>query len=540
MRTQSLRPVAVALLLVLVAVAAPFGAGTVAAQQNQTDAQPADLAIDEPTHTDGDVQERTENGTRLYIAQGEELEIVPTNVDAENITGYGMDTDAGSFTYDETFGQYVLKADGNQGTFALYWTVDEQRTEGNETVTETVRYEASVRVDGGTNGTYLSGGEHETLKEQAELGKETESVVSDLKDRWLPFFDSSGTPAEVIERAGTLAATVGNPINIFRSGYIGFHTFVVLSLGGTLAALQYLGFFALVVRKLRGEKHEFEVAESQEGDLAKRQLEVDEKERLNKLSNMDWFDIFEDDHIARAFRDHLGETVLDGWIRLNSVILPENLVRDRVQAMGKAGYVAVATTEQPATDGGEDETDEDAPDPIVTSIDLVREAELEADALDETEHVVSLPDPGSDAVCDLETVIDVLEWDNDELASFDFDDASLSGDRLETNAETLDLEQLIEQLDVQMQHFEDEQQYGEYLHEFVATVREHPFTDDDGSPDDMRYLFNNLLQASQLLEDRYGYPLAEYQANAFESAVSNYDRSAKAAAYSKEVEQGAI
>lgn len=538
MRYSRLRPIAIALALVLVLVAAPFGAATALAQDNTTDTRTADLVIEQPDYVDGDVNRVTDNGTRVYTAEGERLLLTPTNVDRDQIIDYGMDTDAGSFSKDSDLGLWTLDPEGEKGTFDLYWVVNEQRTDGNATTTEQVRYEASVRVDGSAGGTYLTADEHTTLQERADLGDKVESIVSDLQGRWLPFFDASGDPADVLESMGTLAATVGNPLNIFSEGYIGFHTFVVISIGGMLAALQYLGAFAWVVRKLRREKHEFEVTESHEGEIAERQLEVDEQERLQRLANMDWFDIFEDDHIARAFRDHLGETVLDGWVRLNSLILPRNLVRDRVKAMGQAGYVAVATLDRPPIDG--DDEDDETPEPTVEAVDLVRERDLDRDALGKTEVVVALPDPGTDAVCDLETIVDELDWGGDELASFDFDDAALNAAQLDTTIETLDLERLVEQLNVQMDHFDDEEQYGEYLHEFLTHVREHPFTDDDGTPDSMRYVFNNWLQAAQLLEDRYGFPLAEYQVNAFGAAVDNYDRSARAAAYSEEVQTGAV
>ena len=534
--------IALVLLLVGATLAAPVGVA--AGERSVDDTRSADLVVEQPDYVADDVAERTENGTPLYVAGGERLYIAPQNVDHDNVTDAGLATDAGHFEYHDGLGVYVLEPQGHEGTFDLYWDVRETTTvdDGNETTTETetVRYEALVRVESHTDGVYLGAGEHDELQNQSAIGEHAEGIVADLESRWLPFFDTSGDTETVLERMGTLAATLGNPLNIFEEGYIGFHTFVVLSIGGTLAALQYLGFFAWVVRKLRREKHEFEVAEAHEGDLAQKELRVEERERLNKLANMDWFDIFEDDHVARAFRDQFGETVLDGWTRLNSLILPEHLVRDRVKAMGHAGYVAVGAFDGPISPSEpQGESDEDTdPVPSLEAVRLVREDDLEHEGLGERELAMTLPDP-SNAPVDLETIVDRLDWNDPELVAFDFADAGVDPQAIETSVDTLDLERVVEQLDTQMQHFDDEQQYGQYLCEFVEHVREHPFTDDDGTPDDLRYAFNNLLQAAQLLDDRFGYPLSAYQVDAFDGALETYDRSARAAAYSEEVSHGA-
>ncbi|MFC7216478.1 hypothetical protein ACFQO4_20680 [Saliphagus sp. GCM10025334] len=530
MRTPTALAIA---LLLLVSLAAPLAG--IAGAQEMTDHPEADLHIEQPSYIDSDVARQTDNGTTIYEARGEAVTIVPTNVDRENVTGYGKDTDAGSFTFDDDLEVWTLDANGETGTFELYWLVEEPVEEENATGTETVRYEATVRLSD-TNGVYLTQSEFDERQDMVDLGEKADSVVNDLKGRWLPFFDTSGEAGDVIDRMGSVAATIGNPLNMFSSGYLGFHTLLLVSLGAMLAALQYLGFFAWVVHKLRGQNHDFEQNEAHEGEIAERQLEVDERDRLNKLANMDWFDIFEDDHIARAFRDHLGETVLGGWIRLNAAIRPRNVVRDRLQAMGQAGYVAVATFDRSLEI---DADDEDVLEPVLESVDLVREDSVDADALDEQEAIAPLTEAAGDAPCDLEAILETVDWCHDELVAFDFENADVNPTRLETPIETLDLETLIERLDADMTHFEDEEQYGEYLHSFVASVREHPFTEDDGTPDELRYIFNNLLQAAQLLEDRYGFPLGDYQSDAFETAVDSYDRSARAAAYSEEVSTGA-
>ncbi len=49
------------------------------------DSRDADLAIRQPAYIDESVRERTENGSRVYVVQGDELLLTPENIPADDV-----------------------------------------------------------------------------------------------------------------------------------------------------------------------------------------------------------------------------------------------------------------------------------------------------------------------------------------------------------------------------------------------------------------------------------------------------------------------
>jgi hypothetical protein len=279
----------------------------------------------------------------------------------------------------------------------------------------------------------------------------------------------------------------------------------LLTLGGFLFLLTFVGPLVFVLYRYYKQRNERATVQALEGDLDAKQVELEDRERLQQLANMDWGDIFADDHVAHAFREHLGETVLDGWMSLNAALLPRHVIRDRLQAMAQHGYAAEWADYDEAR--------------------LV-EANPESD-----EDFESLRNPDDE-------LLDALDWDDPLLRSFDLGEVDVDLSELDTELETLDLETLIDELDAQMRHFDEPGEYGAYLREFVESVRAHPFTDEQGRPDDVRYAMSCWLKTAQLLGDRHHFPAAEYLVEAIEGALGNHDLGQQAEAYVDRVQSG--
>lgn len=471
----------------------------------------ADLAIDQPSYVESDVQTTADNGSRVYQVAGEELAIVPQNFAQEDVVDFGIEAEAGTLTYDEDFDEYVLVPEGT-GTYQVYWVVNEEieTGSGNNTTTTTrsVRYEAAIRVTGGTDLVHRSAGSVAGLREDAENWREFNSTIhsSELAG---PGADTETVVQEMIDwyklRKSPLEALTGNLTTI---------VFLIVTTLGGLLLLVIIGFYVQhSLWRLYKRLNVFHTIEAEEGEAKEAVAELDYQARIQRLQDLDWNDIFGDDHVAWAFRDTFGESVLDGVVGYLSATSPRALMRDRLRAMGHDGYVAVV--DEAATDGGGDDA---------TTIEAATiyppEAELPADG--------ERADLATATVERLDDILDTLEsWDEPVIRRFDLAAADYDATELDVPFEQSDIDVLAEELHAEMRHFEDETAFAEYLLEFVTTVREHPFTDDEGRIDEVRYAMNHWLKLAQLLDDRFNFPAVHYHREAIERALTDHDPESK-------------
>lgn len=496
---------------------------SVAVAQDAT-VRSASLAIQQPDYVDGDVTEASQNGTRLYTAAGETLEIVPLNFNQSDIVDFGVRSAQASLTYDDTFDEYVLNAENGTGTYQVYWLVNEQVVDDNTTETQTVRYTALIRVSGGVDLVHRPAGDIEAVRDDAANWQELNATLHASG-----FVD--GGPAAVERtlqemmnwyqlRKSPLAALTGN--------FTAVGILLVTTIGGALWLLLWGGYHQRVVRYLYRKLNIHEAIESEEGSAKETIAELDQREKLQALQNMDWQDIFGDDHIAAAFREQFGETVGEGTIEYLAVTRPRNILRDRLQAMGHDGYVAVVE-DRAATDGGS------------TTGHLIASARVEPPAAgleDVDDHDIIDLAAASDDTLDALLADGVLDWDATPIRTFDLTTADYDPIEMETPLESMNLQDLIEELRADMRHFDSPGAYGEYMREFLQSVREHPFCDEHGRVDELRYAMEQFLQHAQLLDDRFDYPLMHWHAQAWERAVIDYDPEQEAADLVRGVREG--
>lgn len=511
-RVASLATVALVLAVVLSTAAGPALAST------QIETRDARLVVDQPHYINSEVATTTTNGSRIYKAKGPVLELHPQNFDPEAVVDYGTRTANASLEYDTRTQTFTFEP-GATGTYELYWVVSEQvavqpgNATGNDTATRTetrqVEYTATIRVGGQLSLVHQS---PESLQETEQAAANWQEFNSTIHQRNLVGSASTG---QTVQEMVNWYALRKNPTKALGDNIV---PYLLLGITSTaiLVWLFVFGGFSFIIRQLRKRLNVFEAVEAEE-HAAKEA--VAEMQRLADKQDLWTMDVNEldgfDDHVAHAWRETFGETVGESTAEYLSLMRPRTLVRDRLQAIGHDGYVAHVTDWTSAddgvfTDGGEREP---------AAVELVRERDLDADADD------IIPLAGDEATqAELEQVLDALDsWDHPALRAADLTEIDFDTRDLDTTYESMDLETLGERLQVDFRQFEDEDAFGEYMDSFLRSVHRHPLCDEDGRPDEIRYVMGHFLSLCGFLDDRFGMPLVDWHRQAIARARLEYD-----------------
>jgi hypothetical protein len=523
-------------LFVAVLLAVSLGIGTVGATEH-TDTRTADIQIEQPHYVEGDVTETTDNGTTVYEATGPVLDIYPQAFDPEDVVDYGVEPEGVTLT--AAPGGYELQAD-QEGTVELYWVVEEQTTSGNQTTSERVRYEAVIRV----NTQYdepvvMSQTEVDSLKEDANRWEELNSTVqSQMENSWvlsmgssLPFLPESTTAMDYIQAGLDKQQAIHNPGAAFGAG-LTLLIFGLFSIAGVSISAGLLTLHAKIVGYLKGKLNLHELTEDAEGEAAKR-LEAGEI-KYNKISfQNDSFDDVYLPHIADGMRS-LGETPLEASTNLDSnALMPSVCAAFEAQAMGLDDYFGVVPEDDLAADGGEKDDSTDLETEEKLSMLRERDAKLEIvpeDDVPDGATTVDLTEADRDW-------LDVLPVNEDPMHGYDPVEAEIDRSSIEVGAVSWDLESIIEQIRLDMRHFENKRVAGGYLRDFLEDVVEHPITDPEGRPRTCRMVLETLLRDAQVLNDRYNVP-KEYQIEVIQAAIADDDPLADGLKTVEDIEQG--
>lgn len=502
--TITTRSRVLAVLVTLLAVASlATAAGATAAAPIQQQPLDADLAIQQPAYVDAPVEERSANGTRMYVVQGEQFSIKPQNFATDDVVDFGVEAPAGQMDYDAEMDLYRFDPEGNAGTFTVYWVVTEQvETDdgNNSTTTETVqrRYEAVVNVDGQATLHHLTDDE---LAEYEGAVALVNKLDSELPEEW------------TVDRLVT-----GYKLRYEFSSYLtgNFTEIGVLlvlgGIGGWLWLLLWLVTTAWTAWSERREKHEYVTAESVEGDQAARQVTLDRRDREQTFANVDhehWFT----DTEASVLRE-IEDTPERVWRTLEDGPLnPSVLYLSHLQAMGDVGWRAIV-----------DRDGDDAESPIT-------DADLLAPDADDPEDAETVD------LTDLTTAEAVLPHvvGADAIRDFDFVGASFDDSVLDIDMDRLDPENLTDAIDWDAA---DEGLAAELLHDLLRRTEDHPYTDEFGQPETLREVLNVLLEFSYRVRDEVGDPNASMAADLVERALRNDDPNQRAHKLDREVRQG--
>jgi hypothetical protein len=498
----TLRALLVAVLLVGAAVAAPMAA----VAQSQPDAQPAELAIQQESYISDDVQTSTNNGTQVYTIRGEAVSIAPQNFNTSDVVDFGLETDAGALSYDSAMGVYRFQPEGETGTFRVYWVTNEAvqttQTVNNSTQTTTrierVRYEAVLRVDGGTEMAHLSATEAADRQAAAEKWNEVTSRVDDEL---------------TVDQVAAAVQLRYNFASYLSGNFTGILAALVMTFGGWLVLAVYYGSVAWPIYQLQRKVNEFRDTEDVEGDLAHRQVELD-KNRMERIfaaiNYEDWFS----DTDSAELRD-IAETPKILWRKLidGGPIAPEVTHQAYLQAMGLCDWTA--TVERDDTDAITDVTLHPPDDDVAT------------DGAGET---IDLTD--TDAVEEIIPHVDASAFDTFDFVTAEFDDSDL-----DLELEDVTPESVLDEIDG-WDTVADHRESAALLRDFIARVDEHPYTDDSGVPKTVQEVLNELLDLSYRARDNVGDPNAQLAVELLERAIENADPNERTRARVKEVRDG--
>lgn len=521
-----------ATLLLVAALLVPLVAGAVSmTAAGQPDTQRADLYVEQPHYIDGDVEAQNSDGTPVYVASGETLELHPQNFASEDVVSYDVTTPNASLSYNDATGAYTFTPEAT-GTYDVHWVVEEtvEQTNGNTTTTTTrqQRYDAQIRVDGGLNLVHQEAGSMEDQRVAAENWREFNSTIHHQG-----LVGAAGTEPAVEEMIRWYHLRK-NPTEALTGGVVAYLIMGVTSTA-ILVWVVFFGGHVRIVQTLRRRLHIFEAVEAEEGAAKEALAELDRQRNQRTTQNMDWQDLpgF-DDHIAKAFRETFGETVHDGTVEYLAAMLPGNLIQDRLHAMGHDGWVA--HVDRAATDGGTAASSGgDAPSRIV-SADLVRREDVDGD-IEDHDDIVDLATADSKTVAKVRDALD--SWDLSELRVFSLPDADYDAGDLDVTYDSMDLDAVTERVRADMRHFEDKEAFGEYLQEFLESIEDSPVCDDQGRVDGIRYTMTHFLKHAQVLDDRFNFPTIRFHREAIERALIDFDPEQEATNAIERIQSGA-
>lgn len=510
-------------ILVLASVAVAPVAGAAAADVTR----PADLVVRQESYVNEDVTVQTDNGTPVYSVRGERIWLRPSNFDPSTVVDAGIDRGAGELSYDEEMGAYTFTSEGEEASFTLYWIALEQvavgGTNSSNTSVQRVRYEATVRVVGQAQLDHAEAGELEALRQDADNWRSINDTFQDVREMDLLLWTLArgGEPPSteaLIEGMINTYVTTRDPFRLLTGGFFQVIVLLTLSLGGLLYLAIREGWAAYVGRRMKKRLNIYRAAEAEEGELKENILEQDRQERLQIWSNLDFNDFGWSDHEAAAYRE-LGDTPREALEHLITDVLPPTLVvHDRLQAMAQQGFVARVLER-------EDAEDDDEPGDVLEA-EVVR-----ADDVDDDDDVEELDEPTLD-------LVDALS--NDLVMIWDFNPAE-AGIDLESFADpptTFTLSEALEELQLPIDRFEDEQAAAKLLHEHVEWAADSKYTDEYGTPRSSQRVLNSFLSTSRWLADTQDLPTPRILAEHIEAMLLAHDPGREAEEFAREVRAG--
>lgn len=476
--------------VVLMAVTSAV-APAVGAQQAQT--QGADLQIEQPRYVSEPVEKSSENGSRVYVARGQYLEIRPNNFNTSDVTDFSVQESEGVMTFDKQANEYVLNTQGNSGTFHLRWTVSENN--------ETAVYTGVIRV-AQADYAHVPQDQYSQLREDYNR---YEGLVSSI--------EQSGDPDQPVEQKVEFGNQVRNFANNPFSALTGqFMALQILRFTtpagwldlGIIVLLVYgltRGLYATIARLRKQLEKEEKVARREDEQYLKMYKQILSGKQLTDVDGID-------DHQAAVLEKALGTNLFTALQNFWTTWGSGSLKRMYADAMGTVGYAVrvvrnsagdIQTVEvldpdegtgAAVADGG---SPEDAPhrDPGAVS---------DAESPEDVMNLSNAP----------EDVLDALTWDDIDDRVFQKNpDISAVDHLMVANRDRPG--DLISDLNVSIpEDFQSRQSFMEAIGRFLQEVQETDFTDEENVPREDRAVLNHVMAFTTIMEQEYDIPLDLY------------------------------
>lgn len=434
------------------------------------------------------------NGDRVYSASGQYVEIETNNFNQSEVIDKGVDGSQGILKYDNGIDRYVLNSEGVDGTYVVYWTIQEEVDVGNSTELRVVRYESRIQMSD-TNAKLVQEQNYKELESDASKWRDWESKIIDLFGEDVDVQAETNSAYQFLRWRSEAFLILGKDITVIISLF-------VLTWGGRFTLIILLALVTYGIFKGTRYYNRREKQDPYEQDILDRESHITKKESEQMLQGMDFEDVF-DVNRADMYREATDSNNMHEFYKtLSATMTREYISRLKLNIMNQDGYSAAVKR-----------TDEDG----IIDARIVDMDEYELEENESIEEIVNVSEEMFEAVKDDDMLINYV-IKPDESDPTDIEPVIINDERIKT------LEDLISLIDDDLvDNPIDSKKVGEDWARALDMIRKHPSTDENGALKTMRSVLNDIVEVHRVVSDKHDVPLVREQANAIEYLLYGVD-----------------
>jgi len=317
---------AVILALVVLTTLGPIAGTALAADTTE-----AQLSVTQSRFVSEPVETVSENGSQVYVARGQYLEITPENFNTSDVTDFTVRENEGVISFDRQIGRYVLNTQGNSGTYHVRWTVSE--------FNQSVIYTAAIRVVT-ADYAHVPQADYDRLRE-----------TSTRNEQLIQSIENSGDPDKPVEQKVEFGNEVrdfaNNPFSALTGQFIAIQTLRFMTPAGWIdlgvtVALVYLltrGVYGTIGRLRKQLEKEEQVSRREDRQYIQMFKQILAGKQMTDVDGID-------DHQAAVLEDKLGPNLFTALRNFWKTWGADNLKLMYADAMGTVGYHARAIRDE--------------------------------------------------------------------------------------------------------------------------------------------------------------------------------------------------
>lgn len=466
--------------------------GAEAGESNVTSlGQRAQLSIEQLPYVDSAVEQTERNGTVIYIAEGEQVEIVPRNFDQEDVVDWGVSNRGAQLTYDDVTGEYTLQTE-QAGLYTVWWRVS--TPEGEDAPASRSRYIAGVQLRK-VDRVHITRSEYNALQNDSANWSEVVNAYAGIGPD-IPI-------EEKIQKSLNAWQFLSNPIAALQGDFVAALITLTFTNGGRLLLALLLAIPAAIVAPIVIKYRRLKKDMPDLASLDREKLRQWRRKKKSQLVEKTPHDVEAlDSRTAAKVSETIGENLWTVSNRLHQLLPDETLKRIYVRAMLVGdwhGRRRVRASDGGATGGG-------------SAVEL-------ALAQDETE----LP------TGDEWEAVEVEDVDAETAAAAEWDEIDLTALDEQTPIDALDVplqtdQDLLSTFDVQIpEDFDDREHFAEAMWHCCRAILSSKHTDDEGVIRPERSFLNLVTALTATTAERYDVPTMRRYRDLFMYISSSVD-----------------
>jgi len=286
----------------------------------------------------------TSDGYKSYDVRGARIEMLPDNFNQSDVLQFAVEEDEATLRYNERTGQYVLDTGGNDGTYTVWWRVQETEqyntVEDNVTVTKnrTVerRYAAKISVSD-SDLSHVPASSLEQLRRDA-------GNWSDVEDRFEGVGPDSASIDQKLDDAARAYKFIVNPLGAL-TGDVTATLIMATRPGGMLVFGMLVIPLAIAALRYSRQKQRLQNKLGKYRDIREAVDEIASWQRRRLLSEERWINWF-DHSTAQWCKKNLGPNPWVGLRNLLRVLAPQSIKTIALSAMLSTGEYILVTDDR--------------------------------------------------------------------------------------------------------------------------------------------------------------------------------------------------